>query len=435
MGICGFVKWLTRPAGLGYGAWEVSPMPSRLPQPNTPPTPLYAVWEVTLRCNQACAHCGSRAGPSADALRATELDTPQLLDVAAQLIRLGTQEVTLIGGEAYLRPDLPELIHFLSQGGVRVTLQTGGKAFTPRLARALKGEGLVAVGVSVDGDEPVHDLLRANVGSYVWAMRALDAAREAGLGITANSQINRLNAPLLRPIAEALRGKGVRVWRCQLTVPMGRAADHPDWILEPYQVPEVLDTLAQIQTEAALSAKAQGLPAVQMFNVLAGNNLGYYGRHEILLRSSPGTQQSVWQGCVAGRYTLGIESDGVIKGCPSLPTAPYSGGRVQDLGLEAIWQHAEALRFARDRGREELWGFCAGCEYGDICRGGCSFTAHCTLGRRGNNPFCAHRAETLRKQGRRERLVQRQRAPGDLYDFGRFEIVEEDWPAQGEGLL
>ena len=44
-----------------------------------------------------------------------------------------------------------------------------------------------------------------------------------------------------------------------------------------------------------------------------------------------------------------------------------------------------------------------------------------------NNPFCYHRAETLKHRGKRERLVQVERAQGVPYDFGRFEIVEEDW--------
>jgi hypothetical protein len=35
----------------------------------------------------------------------------------------------------------------------------------------------------------------------------------------------------------------------------------------------------------------------------------------------------------------------------------------------------------------------------------------------------------LKKEGLRERLVQREQAPGEPYDFGRFEIIEEPWDA------
>ena len=83
------------------------------------------------------------------------------------------------------------------------------------------------------------------------------------------------------------------------------------------------------------------------------------------------------------------------------------------------------MRFTQDRGTDELWGFCAGCYYASVCRGGCSWTAHTLLGRRGNMPYCYHRAETLAAQGLRERIVPVEAAPGRPFDFGRFEVVVE----------
>ena len=59
--------------------------------------------------------------------------------------------------------------------------------------------------------------------------------------------------------------------------------------------------------------------------------------------------------------------------------------------------------------------------------------AHCTLGKRGNNPFCYHRVVELAKRGVRERLVPVERAPNQPYDFGRFTIVEEPLPAPPAG--
>ena len=163
-------------------------------------------------------------------------------------------------------------------------------------------------------------------------------------------------------------------------------------------------------------------------NITLGNNIGYFGPHEELLRSYPGVVSRVWNGCQAGRFTLGIESDGRIKGCPSLPTAPYIGGNIRDLTLEQLWNDTPELRFVRDRGTEELWGHCKTCYYGEICRGGCSFTTHCFFGTRGNNPHCYYRASKLKKQGRRERVRQIKQAEGLPYDFGAFEIIEEDIP-------
>lgn len=57
------------------------------------------VWEITLKCNLACSHCGSRAGDA----RTDELSTEEALDLVEQLKDVGIREVTLIGGEAFLR--------------------------------------------------------------------------------------------------------------------------------------------------------------------------------------------------------------------------------------------------------------------------------------------------------------------------------------------
>src|SRR3954452_20119869 len=57
--------------------------------------PLYAVWEITLQCDLACRHCGSRAGHS----RPDELTTAECLDLVRQMAELGVKEVTVIGGE------------------------------------------------------------------------------------------------------------------------------------------------------------------------------------------------------------------------------------------------------------------------------------------------------------------------------------------------
>lgn len=404
---------------------------TRGPNPRTPRevdeadlgTPVFVVWELTMRCDHACAHCGSRAARA----RPDELAWNEVEPIMDALRRLGTREVTLIGGEAYLHPRCTEVVAGLTKRGIRVTMQTGGRGITPRLAQRLEVAGLQAMGFSIDGPEAVHDELRASRGSHAAAMRGVAAAREAGLTVTANTQINRLILGHLDATADELYAAGVKQWRPQLTVPMGRAADHPEWILQPFQILDVLDQLAAIQVRYVELAQAQQLPVNQIFGVTTGNNLGYYGPHEVLLRSRPGGGTQFWQGCQAGRYTMSIESNGTIKPCPSLPTAPYTGGNIRDLPLDAIWNTTEAMRFTQERTAHELWGFCATCDYRTACMAGCSFTAHCTLGRRGNMPFCYHRAATLREQGLRERLVQVEAAAGDPYDFGRFELAVEPW--------
>ncbi len=291
--------------------------------------PLYVVWETTMKCDQPCQHCGTRAGRA----RKYELSTEEMFEVARATAALGTREITLIGGEAYLRDDCEDLIRFITSLGVRVTMQTGGRAFTSDRARRFKAAGLEGLGVSIDGPEAAHDELRGNKGSYAAAFRALANARDAGLIITANTQINKLTCNDLRPFSRELRKAGIQAWQVQLTGPLGRAADQPDWIIDPWQIVPIIESLAAIQQEAVDEFRANGEEGV-CFNVFTNNNIGYFGPHEIALRSRPYGRETHWLGCAAGVYILGIESDGTVKACPTLPTAEYAAGNVLEMGLE-----------------------------------------------------------------------------------------------------
>lgn len=380
----------------------------------------YAVWEITLKCNLACQHCGSRAGHT----RANELSTAEALNLVRQMAEVGITEVTIIGGEAFLRPDWLEIAQAITKAGMLCGMTTGGYGITLETARRMKAAGISVVSVSVDGLEATHDRLRGRQGSWQWAFKTMSNLKEAGIRFGCNTQINRLSAPEFPRIYEHLRDAGIFAWQIQLTVPMGNAADNSEILLQPYELLDVYPMIARV----AQQAKREGV------QVQPGNNIGYYGPYERLLRG--GDAWSFWQGCSAGLSTLGIEADGAIKGCPSLPTTAYTGGNIRDYSLRTIIEETEELRFnlgaGTPKGTEHLWGFCKSCEFAELCRGGCSWTAHVFFDKRGNNPYCHHRALTQEKHSIRERLYLQRRADGNPFDNGEFALIEEPinapWP-------
>jgi radical SAM protein with 4Fe4S-binding SPASM domain len=371
--------------------------------------PILAVWELTLACDLACGHCGSRAGKA----RPDELTPDECLDLVDQLADLGVLEVVLIGGEAYLRDDWCAIIRRIAARGMRPLLTTGGRNLTPARAAEAAAAGLVSASVSIDGEAATHDRLRGVAGSHAAALAAMRALREAGVPVSANTQINRLSLPELPAILETIIAHGAHSWQLQLTVAMGRAADTPELLLQPY---ELLELFAMIETLAARCREADVV-------LWPGNNLGYFGPTEHLLRGTTPRGHTV--GCGAGRGGLGIEADGTLKGCPSLATATWGSGNIRDASLREVWERAAPMRVMRDRTVDDLWGFCRTCYYADVCRGGCTWTAESLLGRWGNNPMCHHRALEHARLGLRERLVQVERAPGAPFDHGRFELIVE----------
>jgi radical SAM protein with 4Fe4S-binding SPASM domain len=374
--------------------------------------PEYAVWELTLRCDLACRHCGSRAGRA----RADELDTREALDLVAQMAELGVAEATIIGGEAYLRDDWHTIAAALVNAGIRTTMTTGGRGLTAERVDQAKRAGIESVSVSIDGLADTHDHLRALDGSFAAALRALEHLRAAKLPRSVNTQLNGHNLHHIEALLELLGGYDIHSWQIQITVAMGRAADHPELLLQPWQMLELMPLVARLDARC----KQLGI------RLWPASNIGYFGPYESLLRWDH--RDGHQTGCEAGLRTLGIEANGDIKGCPSLPTADYVGGNIREHRLRDIWERGAAIGFNRERGVEDLWGRCADCYYAENCKAGCTWTGHVLFGRRGNNPYCHHRSLELLREGRRERLELREAAPGEPFDHGRYELIDEPWP-------
>ncbi len=372
--------------------------------------PAYAVWELTLKCDLACTHCGSRAGRT----RPDELDTAECLDLVAQMAELGVVEVSVIGGEAYLRDDWLTILRAIRAAGMRCSMTTGGRGMTADLARAAAEAGLQSASVSIDGTEATHDRLRGVAGAYRSALAASAHLRAAGIAVGVNTQINRLSMRELPAVLDTIIGLGAHAWQIQLTVPMGRAADDPDLLVQPEDLLELFPLLASLKQRTVEAGIA----------LWPGNNIGYFGPYESILRA--GMLRGHMASCGAGCTTLGIEANGAVKGCPSLHTVPWTGGNIRDASLRDIWERSAPLRYMRDRTVDDLWGYCRTCYYADVCRAGCTWTGFSLFGKPGNNPLCHHRALEMRRQGRRERLVQIEAPPGAPFDHGTFDIVIEE---------
>ncbi len=325
---------------------------------------------------------------------------------------LGVKEIALIGGEVYLYEGWTEVVSEIRRSGMMSTLVTGGRGMNAERARLAKDAGVQSVGVSIDGLEETHDRLRAARGSFRAAREGIANLRAAGMQVAINTQVNRLSAGELEAVYEIVRESAAHGWQLQLTVPAGRAADEPEVLLQPYDLHELFPRLAKLKTRA----DADGI------KMMCGNNVGYFGPYEHLLRSHCADRYA--GSCPAGRAGLGIEANGDIKGCPSLGKE-WIGGNIRENRLQEIWERADALRHNRDRTRAELWGYCAECYYGNECGAGCTWMTTSLFGRPGNNPYCHHRVLQMHGRGVRERVERIAPAPGHPFDHAAWRLIEE----------
>ncbi|MGH1346628.1 MAG: radical SAM protein [Nannocystales bacterium] len=378
--------------------------------PGQVPVPRLAVWELTLACDQRCLHCGPRA---ADA-RPDELTTAEALQLTEELAEMGVGEVVLIGGEAYLRNDFILIVRRIRELGMSATMTTGGYGLTKDRAEALVEAGIESVSLSIDGMQESHDLVRNTKDSWEHAFRALRYLRGAGCGVAVNTQINAYTRFELLDLLELIAAEGVHSWQLQITVPHGNAADNLELVMEPYMLLEVFEALD------AVCDRAEELGV----RIWPANSLGYFGPVERKLRAKQRMRTGHFGGCEAGKSTIGIESNGAIKNCPSLGGPTNVGGSWREEGLAALWTKPQ-IDSLRNRTRTDLWGYCAQCYYADVCKGGCTAVSEPLMGRPGNNPFCHYRALQMEKEGMRERIELVKPAADDGFAFALFRIVRE----------
>jgi len=53
----------------------------------------------------------------------------------------------------------------------------------------------------------------------------------------------------LRELLYIIARVGATTWQLQLTVAMGNAADHPEFLLQPYQILDVMPLIAELYDE------------------------------------------------------------------------------------------------------------------------------------------------------------------------------------------
>jgi radical SAM protein with 4Fe4S-binding SPASM domain len=265
--------------------------------------------------------------------------------------------------------------------GMIVDMISSGLGLDEATAGSIRESGLHAVTISVDGLAHTHDAQRQVPGSFVQAMRAIRYVDQAGLKVGVTTQVNQGNLNELESLAPLLEEAGVLGWQLQLTLPVGRAAENQHLIAPPSLMPELLRVLRRLTRRPGLR------PHVT-------DNIGYCTNDDLELRTIQGGFSRPWLGCRAGLDTLGITSDGRVKGCLALPDV-CTEGNLREESLAAIWRDPQRFTYNRAYTHDQLSGTCADCTESTRCRGGCTATAYAMHGKPGKSTYCFRLQATM----------------------------------------
>jgi 12,18-didecarboxysiroheme deacetylase len=148
------------------------------------------VWNMTRRCNLKCVHCYSS---SQNIQYKNELSTDEGKKLIADLAAFKSPVILFSGGEPLMREDLPDLVRFAVDQGMRAVISTNGTLLTKKTAATLKKIGISYAGVSLDGMKNTHDQFRGVAGAFDMTLKGIRTCRDEGIKVGIRFTINKKN--------------------------------------------------------------------------------------------------------------------------------------------------------------------------------------------------------------------------------------------------
>jgi len=266
------------------------------------------------------------------------------------------------GGEPFLRAGLFDILEKMAGTGFEIYLLSNGTCITAERARKVAALGVKGVQISLEGPEEIHEQVRG-AGSFAAALDGVRNLRQAGVKVSLNATISRMNAPYFRDMADLAAGLGVARLGFSRLVPSGRGRA---WLDQMLTTAEVRQFYAN-----ALALRVEGL------EIATGDPMAAQ-----MHTPAPATEESFPAGgCAAGVAGLTILADGTVTPCRRLPI-PL--GKVGENSLREIWAASPVLEQLRDKSRYR--GKCGRCRRWSACRG-CRAIAYAYAQSRGQADF------------------------------------------------
>jgi SynChlorMet cassette radical SAM/SPASM protein ScmE len=320
---------------------------------------------LTNKCNLNCNFCliDAQKNPNKE-----ELKTTEWLTFFERLKELRVFNVSISGGETFLRNDLFVLLRKLRENRMhRITLLTNGTLITEEIANQLTQLDIKNISISVDGLEETHDQIRGK-GSFKKTIKGIQNLINMGIKPMMSFTPVRSNYKELGALIDTIRSMGLFSIQVNTLSPEGRCINiYEEIVLEfPNQVKEVLEVVEE---------KKKEYPDIEIncqmgFHYHLPQSYRYY-------QNNPGNYEikHLKDGCGAASTSCTITPTGDVVPCGGL--LKFLGGNIREMDLLEIWNNSENFKIIRDLSKVSMDQnpYCKDCKYIYLCDGGCRATA------------------------------------------------------------
>ena len=336
-------------------------------------TPRRVDVEITSRCNLRCRYCYYFDNPTVDY---RDLPTEEWLRFFGELGRCAVMNLTLAGGEPFIRKDLPTLLEGIVRNRMRFCILSNGMLIEDEISGFIGSTGRCDyVQVSLDGSNSNgHDACRGE-GTFAGAIRGIRTLQRHGVPVAVRVTIHRSNIGDLNNIACLLLEElQLPAFSVNAAGYLGSCRSNADDILLTTQERQVaMEALLRLSQKypGRISAMAGPLAEARQWRQMEDARAQ---------TASPFPNGGRLTACGCPTNKIAVRADGVIVPCSML--AHLELGHINRDSLVDIWQRSADLNRLRQRQTIPLseLEFCDECPYIPYCTGNCPGLAYSITG-------------------------------------------------------
>jgi SynChlorMet cassette radical SAM/SPASM protein ScmF len=312
---------------------------------------------LTEGCNLRCRHCWIAPKYQSEGNSCTSLDLDLFKSIIEQAKLLGLTGVKLTGGEPLLHPEIKEILEYIRDEDLRLTVETNGVLCTPELAEKIAACKEPFVSVSLDGaDSKTHEWVRGVGGCFEAALRGIRNLTEARLRPQVIMTMMRHNKEQMEQMVRVAENLGAGSVKFNIVQPTAKGE-------KMYLSGEALD----IEELVDLGKWVEN-------TLSATTSLDLYYDHPIAFRPLGKMFGQNGDGCgTCGIMSIiGVLANGSYALCgigETLPDLVFGNAATDPLG--DLWNNTPVLLEVRKGLPIRLEGICGDCLMKGICLGSC----------------------------------------------------------------
>jgi radical SAM protein with 4Fe4S-binding SPASM domain len=291
--------------------------------------PLIAFIETTNLCNLRCKHCYADSGYK----RPNEISTELIKQLLDEFAEMGVLQVFLTGGELFAHPNAIEIIQYARTKPFTTQIFTNGLLITEeKLAAIPPGQSFF---ISFDTADPERTI-RGKM-DFPLLRKKFDAMTRHGHIFRTAISVHRNNIQDAEEIFDWCAEHNFPRPQWLETHPIGRALLHPDIMLRPSDVDEVIEVYRRCMDRYSSGPEQEDDDQVETVGASDSRPAQSIKSLDTIKFCQRLEQATRREKC--GRSVVYVNSAGDVYPCSNcMSNEMYRAGNIKERGFKEIWR-------------------------------------------------------------------------------------------------